>query len=335
MSVFGKPIRQPNKQTFDPSTRELEMKDKLRAIDLADPHRALSDEMVLKLKIHAVIQDAIEQLRYPQTVDQDLTQLDRDLAGIISSLGESVKHGYELTAQWACRALTSAIRNLCIDLSGMDAEYASEALRCRREYSQNLKLLVELCTEHDLLSAGLASRQQHRQEKRRELDMAKHHYQFRRDSGQLNALLDNLKLHIHDPAALSDEARELRDELSALHRLKSTILELDVSIDADKLSLNNCSAQIDTRRNALARTPRAADPKLQERINEADRLYREQLNRDLNEAEAAIRLYAEHTEVMMGLASHGAHLTTTSRALEERKHLEEERLRQQLRESQS
>ena len=335
MSLFGSLFGQQDKQISDPKVRELEMKDKLRAIDLADPHRALSDEKILDLKIHAVIQDAIEQLRYPQAADQDLNQLDKDLAAIISALGESVRHGYELTAQWACSALTTAIRNLSIDLAGMDAEYAGETLRCRREYSRNLKLLVELCREHDQLTASLTSRQRHRQEKRRELDMAKVRYQSRRDSGQLSEPLNDLKLHVHNPAALSDEARALRDELSALHRLKSTIIELDVSIDADKLSLNNCAAQIDSRRNALARTPRAADPKLQERINEADRLYREQLNRDLNEAEKAIRLYAEHTEVMVEIASHGAHLTTTAKALEERKRLEEERLRQQLHDYQS
>lgn len=329
-----RPFGQQDKNISDPKAREQALKDQLRAIDLADPHRGLPDAKILELKIHAVIQDAIEQLRYPQAADRDLDQLDRDLCGIISVLGESVRCGYELTAQWACSALTSAIRNLSLDLSGMDAEYAAETMRCRREYSENLKLLVELCREYDLLSAALTSRQRHRQEKRRELDLAKVRYQFRRDSGQLARTLEDLRLHIHNPAVLSDAARELWDELSTLHRLKSTIIELDVAIDADKLSLNNCAARIDSRRNALARTPRAADPRLQERINEADRLYREQLNRDLNEAEEAIRLYAQHTEVMIGLASHGAHLTSTSMALDERRQLEEERLRQQLRESQ-
>ena len=332
MSLFGK---QQNNKAPDFQAREQALQDKLRAIDLADPHRALSDEKILSLRLHAVIQDAIEQLHFPQTDDPNLSYLDNDLVSIISLLGESVKYGYELTAQWACTALTRAIRNLSIDMTGMDAEYADETMRCRREYSENLKLLVELCREHDQLSASLESRQQHRQEKRRELDMAKQRYQFRRDSGQLNEPLDNLKLHIHNPAALSDEARDLRDELSALHRLKSTIIELDVSIDADKLSLNNCAAQIDTRRNALAKTPRSTDPKLQQRINEADRLYREQLNKDLNEAEKAIRLYAEHNAAMTEFAEHSANLTLAARAEEERRQMEMERLRQKLSESQS
>lgn len=328
-SLFG----QQEISVFDPRAREREMTAKLRAIDLADSRRALSNEKILELKLHGVIQDAVEQLRYPESPGQDLSQLDRDLASIISVLDESVKCGYELTAQWACSALTFAIRNLGMDLSGMDAEYAAETMRCRLEYSQNLKLLVELCRKHDQLTASLNTRQRQRQEKRRELDTAKLRYQSRRDSGQLDTALYDLKINVHNPAALTDEARALRDELSTLHRLKSTIIELDVFIDADKLSLNTCAAQIDTRRNALARTPRAADPKLQARINEADRLYREQLNRDLNETEEAIRLYAQHTDVMVEFASHGAHLATTSRALEERRLMEEERLRQQLLES--
>lgn len=335
MSLFGSIFGQSDKHISDPRAREREMVAMLQAIDLDDPHRGLSDRKLRELKLPAVIEDAIRDLRYPLVVDQDLSQLDRDLTCIISALDQAVKHGRELTAQWASYALTFAIRNLRTEIHDMDTDLTAETLRCRLEYSRNLKLLVELCTEHDLLTASLAQRRSHRQEKRRELDTAKARYQSRRDSGELELPLNELKLHIHNPAALSDEARDLRDELSKLHLLKSAVIELDVAIDADKLSLNTCSAQIDSRRNALASAPRARDPKLQERINEADRLYREQLRKDLNAAEEAIRAYDRHTDAMADLAGHSVHMANIAKALEERKQLELERLRQQLHESQT
>ena len=321
-NIFGHGDRKPVRVITDPRSRERELCAALQAIDLDDPRRMLSNEKLRELNISGVIQYGCEDLRYPDVIDRNIAELDRDLEFIIISLGKAVREGWELTAEWAAKSLTFAIKNLKTDAEGLDEECARDMMKCQLEYSQNLKLLVELCMEHDNLSIGLERRMKNRQEKRQQLDAAKHRYMMRRDSGELNGLLEELSGHIHDPGGIRDEVRELREELSLLHRLKAAIIEIDIAMDTDKVTLNNREAQIGTRLNAMTEPPRARDPRLQERINEADRIYRERLRRELNEAEEMLRLYNRHVEGMSELADHGAQLALVSQAIEERERLQ-------------
>lgn len=334
-SIPGKPGREAARHITDPRAREREIREMLQAIDLDDPNRRLSDEQVQVLNIPGVIQYACEELRYPLVMDQDFSTLDSDLACIISVLAEAIREGHEMTAEWSCKALTFAIRNLRSEISLVDESYAEEMMKCRVEYSQNLKLLVELCRECDFLNDALNDRRARRREKRKELDQAKNRYLSRRENGALDAALAELQQGVLNPASLSEEAMELRSELLRLHQLKAAVIELDIAIDADQVSLYSRESQLESRRNALSSAPHARDPRLQERINEADRIYREKLRRELDEAEEAIRLYSQHTEAMTDLAGISVHLTNTSRALEERKQMDMERLEQMLRDPQS
>lgn len=331
--IFGQSEQNVQTPISDPREREREMVAKLQAIDLDNPHRQLSDEKVEQLRISAVIRDACQELRYPLVIDQDVTQLDSDLAAIISALGEAIRLGQEMTAEWACSALTFSIRNLRTEIADMDAELTAETMRCRLEYSQNLRLLVELCRKYDDLNTSLGQRTRMRRQKRQELDAIKDSYLSRRNSGVLDHLLQELRLHVSTPAAMSDEAQALRNELSQLHLLKSSVIELDIAIDADQVSLNTCRAQIDSRRNALASAPRARDPKLQDRINEADRLYRSRLQQELDEAENSIRSYAQHIAGMTDIARQSVVLSNLSTDLEDQKNQTIAQLNQQLRES--
>ena len=315
--------------------REKKMIARLEAIDLDDPQNQLSEQKLQELNVQGVINYALSELHYPLVIEHDIKNLDDNMDYIIRALEDAVKNGEEATAEWACTALVFAIKNLRTDVPGVDQDCADALMECRVEYSQNLRLLVELCRSQDALTANLADQRIRRQEKRQELDAAKNRYQARRDSGALDLCLAELERNAHNPAALSDEALELRNELSNLHRLKASLIEVDTSINADQVSLNNRIAQIDSRRNALAKPPHVDDPKLQERINEANRLYREKLRRELGDAEEAIRAYATHTDALRDLAQHSAHLSDTARALEERKQMDLQRYKQSEQESQN
>lgn len=335
MNLFGKIFGQPDENISDPRVREKEMIAKLQAIDLDDPYRSLSDEKIEKLQIRAVIEDACEALCYPLVIDQDIRQLDSDLVCIISALNEAIKHGQEMTAEWSCSALTFAIRNLRTDISDMDADLAAETMRCRVEYSGNLKLMVELCRQYDTVTSGLAKRQKLRQEKRLELDNAKLNYQTRRDSGALDIALGELETKVHAPATMSDEAMALRDELNNIHLLKASLIEVDTDINAKQLTLNNRKAEIESRRNALATPPHAVDPKLQDRINEANRIYREKLRDELNNAEKAMRDHDVHISAMTEIGNHSALIVSVTRAREIAKEMELEKYQQMLAEKQA
>ena len=332
MSLFGNIFGQSDRQITDPHVREQELIERIQAIDLTGPRKQLSDEKIRELNLVGVIGYACTELRYPAQVDENVRKLDKDLEKIIRTLGEAVANGYELTAQWAGNALTFAIKNLCTDLSDLDRDTVEAAVKCRLEYSENLRLMVELCRDYDNLSIALKKRRHLRQETRRKLDAAKLHYLTRLESGELDVLLQELQEHIHDPGAISAETQELRDELSMLHLLKATLIEMDISISVDLGGRRIIKKQIGTRRNAMMDPPQARDPKLQERINEADRIYREKLRQDLDAAEEAIRSYNIHIEGMSELAEQGVNLAMAAKALETEEQLRVERYSRMLEE---
>ena len=318
--LFNKPEQDPAKKepelVSESRQREKDMIARLEAIDLDDPQRMLSDEKIKELNVPGVIKYACSELKFPLITDQNIVNLDNNMRYIIDALEEAVMEGREMTAEWACTALVFAIKNLRTDIAAVDQEYAKEVMECRVEYSENLKLLVQLCREHDTLTAKLEDQHRRRDEKRQELDRLKNHYQTRRDSGALDIAAARLKQYAHNPAQMGDEAMALRDELSQIHLYYASLVEVETTISADQLTLNNRTAEIESRRNALSNPPHVTDPKLHDRINEANRIYREKLRRELNQAEESLRSYDIHISAMSELANHSVQITSVAIALE-------------------
>ena len=246
-----------------------------------------------------------------------------------------MEEGYEMTAEWACTALVCAIKSLRVDIPEADMNNGEALMECRVQYSENLRLLVEVCREYDFTANNLADQRDRRQEKRTALDNAKNRYQARRDSGALDIALGELETKVHAPATMSDEAMALRDELNNIHLLKASLIEVDTDINAKQLTLNNRKAEIESRRNALATPPHAVDPKLQDRINEANRIYREKLRDELNNAEKAMRDHDVHISAMTEIGNHSALIVSVTRAREIAKEMELEKYQQMLAEKQA
>lgn len=332
-NLFSKPSpadkKHQDKQDITKSHQsEKEMKALLGKIDLGNPQNLLSPEKVKELNIAGVIKYAESELKYPLVTDYDLTNLDNNMKFIINALDAALKQGLEATAEWACIALVFAVKNLRTQVDGIDTEWADALWECRVEYSENLKLLVQSSIEQDRLTSELAEQHERRQKDRDDLDQRKSSYQSRRDAGKLDLLLAEMEQKAHNPAALSDAAKALRDELFQIHLLKASLIEIDAAIDAKQVTLNGTLSEIKSRRNTLSSPPRVTDPKLQDKINEANRRYRDSLRRQLNEAEEALRSHDVHISAMGDLANHSVHITTVAKAIEMDKAMQLEKLQQ-------
>ena len=307
---------------------EKETKALLGDIDLGNSQNKLSPEKIQSLNIAGVLKYAEQELKYPLITEYDLTNLDNNMKYIIGALNTAVKEGLEATAEWACITLVFAVKSLRTQVDGIDKDWEDSLWDCRVEYSENLKLLVQSSIEQDRLTDELAEQKGRRQKERNDLDQRKSSYQSRRDSGKLDALLAELEQKAHNPAALSDAAKDLRDELFQIHLLKASLIEIDAAIDAKQVALNGTYSEIKSRRNTLSSPPRVKDPKLQDKINEANRRYRDSLRRQLNEAEEALRSHNVHISAMGDLANHSVHITTVTKAIEMDKEMQLEKLKQ-------
>ena len=326
--IWGhRPAAAPNAEEirFSPRKRENEMLTKLKLIEinvLNNPQCRLSAEKAKELNITGVIRYAMHQLRYPFVSEQDILPLDEDLSCIIAALNDAIKNGCEMTAEWACAALVCAIKNLCIDMPDLDRDYAKDLLACRVAYSANLRLLPELCREHDRIARELDEQTRRCQQMRDHKKACMASYRARRDSGELDGPLAELQMHAHAPHMLSDAALALRDELTKLHQLGEHIEDLERFIDAIQARLDICKARIDSRLNTLANPPHVHDPPLHDRMNETNRRFREQLRRTLGEAEQSMKDYAIPTGVMQRLAERSVCIITSPAPMQTDQELE-------------
>jgi hypothetical protein len=130
------------------------------------------------------------------------------------------------------------------------------------------------------------------------------------------------------PGELGDDAKALRNELYAMHRLKASMIEMDATINAKEVDLNGYETEIQSRRNTLSSPPRYTDPKLRDKIEVANSRFRARLRRQLNDAEDAIKAYGVHISAMSDLANHSVHIMTIAQALEVDKEIQLEKLKQ-------
>ena len=97
-NIFGRADRKPVRVITDPRARERELVAAMQAIDLVGSGRMLADEKIRELNILGTIKYACEDLRYPDVIDRNIVELDRDLEFIITSLVKAVREGWEMTA---------------------------------------------------------------------------------------------------------------------------------------------------------------------------------------------------------------------------------------------
>ena len=255
---------------------------RLRAMDA-------SPEVFRELQIPGLLRWAAYRLEALEDVCWAAREPEEKLDGIIRALDAALRERLPMTAEYACAALVCAIGNLYTEIPDPEQKYADALTECRREYARKLRELATQCMEIDRLTRELEKMTARRQEKRREMDLLKADYTARRDSGALDIYYTELERNAHNPADLSDGALELCILLSSLHVCKSELIAIDADIHYSRLPLDNRKTEVESLRNALSKAPLVHDPKLQERMNGAHKLYRESLRKELGRMEEELR----------------------------------------------
>ena len=271
------PHRADFRDAADRQTRQQHMYSRLQQINLSNPMNRLPEEKVRELNIANVIQLACAQLSPDNITGPDSPVLDRNITYFIDALDDALRQGHEQTAAWACTALVCAVQTLHTDIPAADRDQAEALTAQRVQYSENLRLLVELNREHDYVSADLNHLCQRRDQKQAEFDAAKAAYTARRNAGDLDVLFEELEKNAHNVNELSPEARELRQELNHIGLLKKTIMILNSGIDVRNVNLSALASHIENLRSVLVTPPHAPAPGLSERFCKSELQYVQQL----------------------------------------------------------
>lgn len=324
-------MRREQVQLAQNRTREENLISKLNAINFADPNNKLSPAFIQAKGCQSVVRYAVNELKNPPIIPQDIEELDKYIDLAVDALAEAVRDGLENTAEWSSVALYTAITTLRTEVSGIDAENADALLESKLDYARNLEIIIKASREYDRIDRDLKAQRKRRDNKRAELEKRKEQYKQKRDTVEGMKAVAEIEQYASSPSLMSDEAKALADELYQIHRLKGECTEIEMDISTKEVELQQKTSEIESTRNRLATPPQVADPKLQEKINKASELYRDSLRRRLNAARESSLAYERHLSEIRGLMEHTVFVDRMAMAVNEDNAIQLEELQDQQR----
>jgi hypothetical protein len=286
-------------------TREHDMISLLNCINIADPNNKLPLKTIQERGYDRIIRLAINELKLPPIFDQDIEKLDNHFKYAIHALDLAIKEGYETTAEWASAALHTFVTTLRTEVPGMDAEFADALLESKLAYAENLKILINASREFDELTRDIARQRKRLAAKKTEFAEMRAAMDAKRQTEEGVRAESEITEYANNPGAMSDAAKQMRDELYAIHRLKGEIVQLETDIETKHVTKQSREADVENARNRLATPPTVSDPMQQERINKANDLYINNMLKKLNAAEEHTKAMDQFISKISSLREHG------------------------------
>lgn len=324
-------MRREQVQLAKNRTREENLIAKLNTINFADPANKLSPEFIKEKGCQSVVRYAVNELKNPPIIPQDIEELDKYIDLAVDALSEAVKEGLESTAEWSSVALYTAITTLRTEVTGIDADNADALMESKLDYARNLEIIIKASREYDRINRDLKAQRKRRDNKRAELEKLKNLYKQKRDTVEGMKAVAEIEQYAGSPSLMSDEAKALADDLYQIHRLKGECTEIEMDISTKEVELQQKTTEIESTRNRLATPPQVADPKLQEKINKASELYRDSLRRRLNAARESSLAYERHLSEIRGLMEHTVFVDRMTVAINEDNAIQMEEIESQQR----
>lgn len=205
--IFAKPDPVGKKEEQPSASGGRKMIELLETIDLNDPQNRLSGEKIRELDLSRVIRFAVERLE-----GSGDSEVESDLLWIIQTLAEAVKTGGEAAAEGAAAGLVLAVVNRGLTLGEDAQDHADEIRMCREDYSARLMRMIQFQRRMDDHLPRIRKLEPLQRDLREQLDRCKLHYQTRRESGELDHPLRELKQNPHRLTYKSLECQERGDK---------------------------------------------------------------------------------------------------------------------------
>lgn len=248
-------------------------------------------------------------LENPLISNVDTTALYQQILGFADSLDLALKKGYDRMAYWSSMALHKSVESLWIqtpDLYIQDPEMEMALYANKLTYAHSFSNIIGLAKEQDSLEEKRRAHEPDHKRRTEELQARRSAYlaMSKTEAGQ--KLVASAESKRSDPSSLTKEEKayvenkERIDLLTDLTKASLTVLE---SLDT---SLITTVKEIETTRMQLLQEPDVEDPKLGAKVKEANRVFREQITRQLDNAYMEMQAHEEHIAGMEALQNHVA-----------------------------
>ncbi len=296
-----------NKLAADRS-REENMISKLQSIEFAMAELKRKNKLPFDAemfgKCESLVHAAINMLKQPAVIAQDIQAIDAHMENAIDTLKTSIDEGLRSTAEFACAALRLYLINLRAEVPDADAQYAEALMDERLKYAETLKTLLGLSREYDNKKKVVAELEAKKVARDEELVQQKAEIKAYQDTPEGAQAFAEIKEYAASPAMMSQSAKKLRSDLNELAKLKGICLNMGVTIDTYNAKLLPMSSSIEALRVQLMEQPTVTDPQIQEKVYRAQREHVEKLNRQLNEANESMKAFDQYLSMLSSLQDH-------------------------------
>ena len=263
----------------------------------------------------------------------DTKELDDLVIVFADSLKLALEQNLPNMAYWSSVALHKAVESLRVetpDLYASDPEMEEALYQQKLMYAKNLRMVIDLSKEQD------------RQEKREadqiaDIDRKKSEWEVRTDlynnmykTPEGRELVTNMKAKHGNIAAMTEKERAVLENEKRLTTLQGLLAADYAALEVIDTDLGSIINQIETTRARLLIEPDIVDEKLAAKVKEANRVFREQLTKQLDRAYEAMQAHDEHISAMEQLMNHPAIKYKYAKVAEALEKMESEKLEQQM-----
>lgn len=274
-----------------------------------NPGIKLSREKIKELKIENRVARMRKALETPLITKIDTEELDNLILSFADSLKLALEQGYEHAAYWASMAMLKTVETLRIDtpeLYARDPEMEKALYANKLTYAENFYNIIQAAIEQDRKEHQMATLETDFNNKASEMQNREAGYKalMQTEAGQkLNASVEAKR---NNPASMNDAEKGVVANHKRIASLRDQLKASRAVWETYDTELTNIVNQIEMIRLQLLADPEVHDAKLAAKIKEAGKVFRDSLNKRLDEAYIMMSAYDEGEIALEELLKHPA-----------------------------
>ncbi len=274
-----------------------------------NPRIKLSKEKIKELKIENRVARMRKSLETPLITKIDTEELDNLILSFADSLKLALEQGYENGAYWASMALLKTVETLRIDtpeLYARDPDMDKALYASKLTYANNFYNIIQESIEQDKKQHQMATLETDFNNKASEMRNRETAYKalMQTEAGmKLNASVEAKR---SNPATMTEAEKGVMDNQKRITSLRDQLKAGRTVWETYDTELTNITQQVEMIRLQLLADPEVHDEKLAAKIKEAAKLFRDSLNKRLDESYLMMSAYEEGVTDLEELLKHPA-----------------------------
>lgn len=293
----------------------------------------LPQDKIKEYKVESRLARMRKVLETEMVTKVDTEELDNLIIKFADSLKLALEQNLPNMAYWSSVALHKAVESLRLetpDLYAKDPVMEVALYNQKVMYANTLSNIITLAQKQDHLEVQMNDQQKEIDRKQTERDNRQKAYDLMHKTKQGQALVVSMRSKNNNLAAMTKEEKAVYENEKRIASLRSLLASDYAQLEVYDTNLTAILNDIETSRVQLLQEPDIDDEKLAAKIKEANRIFREKMTKQLDDAYLSMIAFDEHITNMEELLKHPAIKLKYAKIAAAIEEMENERIEQKL-----